>query len=267
MITVNDIINKKNKEKITMLTAYDYQTAKIADESGVDVVLVGDSLGMVVLGYETTLKVSVDDMIYHSKAVKRGLRNSFLLVDMPYLSYNVDIRDSIYNAGKIISEGNAQGVKIEGGKRTLETVKRIVDMEIPVAGHLGLTPQSVHKMGGFKMQGKSKSDAEIIIEDAIALEKAGAFCIILEGIPENLAKIVSESVNIPTIGIGAGRYTDGQVLVIYDMLGFNDKVPKFVKKYINGKELLEEAIKKYVSEVKNGQFPNDENIYSVLAEI
>jgi len=233
----------------------------------VDIVLVGDSLGMVVLGYDTTLKVTVNDMIYHSKAVKRGLKNSFLLVDMPYLSYNVDLKDSIYNAGKIISEGNAQGVKLEGGKRTIETIKKIIDMEIPVAGHLGLTPQSIHKMGGFKMQGKSKSDAETLIDDAIALEKAGAFCIILEGIPENLAKIVSGSIKIPTIGIGAGRYTDGQVLVIYDMLGFNDKVPKFVKKYINGKEILLEAVKKYVSEVKESTFPNDENIYSVLAEI
>lgn len=267
MITVNDILSKKGKEKITMITAYDYQTSKLVDESGIDMILVGDSLGMVVLGYESTLPVTMDEMIHHSKAVNRGRKNSFLVVDMPYLSYNVDMKDSLYNAGRIIKETGANAVKLEGGKRTIETIKRIIDLEIPVVGHLGLTPQSVNKMGGYKIQGKEKIDAEEILEDAKLLEKAGAIGIVLEGVPENLAKLITEKVNIPTIGIGAGMYTDGQVLVIYDMLGYNELVPKFVKKYANIKETSITAIKEYIEDVKNGNFPSKEYIYKAKSEI
>jgi len=218
---------------------------------------------MVVQGQDSTLKVTVEDMVYNSKIVSRGLKNSFLVTDMPYLSYNIDIKDSLYNAGKIIQEGNAQAVKIEGGKRSIDTIKRIIDIEIPVVGHLGLTPQSVNMMGGFKLQGKSKYEADKIYEDAVSLEKAGVFCIVLEGIPEELGKAITKAVNIPTIGIGAGRYTDGQVLVIHDMLGLNTKVPKFVKKYLNGRELLVNSVKEYLDEVKENKFPAQEHIYAV----
>ncbi len=267
MITINDIVNKKGKEKITMITAYDYPTAKIVDEAGIDIILVGDSLGMVVLGYESTLPVTVDEMIHHSKAVNRGRKNAFLVVDMPYLSYNVDIKDSIYNAGRIITESSANAVKIEGGIRSIESIKRIIECEIPVMGHLGLTPQSVNMFGGYKIQGKDEKAAEQIIREAKLLEEAGVFSIVLEGVPENLAEEITKQISIPTIGIGAGKETDGQVLVFHDMLGFNKSVPKFVKKYSNAGEELSKAVLDYIKEVKNGLFPAKENIYTVQAEI
>lgn len=267
MVTINDIANKKGKEKITVITAYDFPTSKIADEAGTDMILVGDSLGMVVLGYESTLPVTVDEMIHHAKAVNRGRKNSFLVVDMPYLSYNVDIRDSIYNAGRIITESGANAVKIEGGKRSLETIRRIVECEIPVMGHLGLTPQSVNRFGGYKIQGKDENSARVMIEEAKMIEEAGAFAIVLEGIPENLAEEITKSISIPTIGIGAGKETDGQVLVFHDMLGFNETVPKFVKKYMNANGLMRAGVEEYIREVKEGKFPSAENVYSVKAEI
>ena len=267
MVTINDIANKKGKEKITVITAYDFPTSKIADEAGTDMILVGASLGMVVLGYESTHPVTVDEMIHHAKAVNRGRKNSFLVVDMPYLSYNVDIRDSIYNAGRIITESGANAVKIEGGKRSLETIRRIVECEIPVMGHLGLTPQSVNRFGGYKIQGKDENSARVMIEEAKMIEEAGAFAIVLEGIPENLAEENTKSISIPTIGIGAGKETDGQVLVFHDMLGFNETVPKFVKKYMNANGLMRAGVEEYIREVKEGKFPSAENVYSVKAEI
>ncbi len=267
MITINDIVAKKGREKITMVTAYDYPTAKIVDEAGVDIILVGDSLGMVVLGYDSTLPVTVEEMIHHSKAVNRGRKNAFLVVDMPYLSYNVDIKDSIYNAGKIITQTAANAVKIEGGIRSIETIKRIVECEIPVMGHLGLTPQSVNIFGGYKIQGKDEKSAERIIREAEMLEAAGVFSIVLEGVPENLAAEITRRISIPTIGIGAGKETDGQVLVFHDMTGFNKEVPKFVKKYCNAGEDFTNAISLYIREVKEGLFPAKENIYAAQAEI
>ena len=257
MNTINDILKKKGKEKITMVTAYDYYSAKQVDEAGVDMILVGDSLGMVVLGYDSTIKVTMDDMVHHGKAVNRGRENSFLVVDMPYLSYNVDMKTSLENAGRIIKETGAQAVKLEGGKRSIETIKNIVNLEIPVVGHLGLTPQSVNAMGGFKVQGKTEDSAKRIIKDAKDLEEAGVFCIVLEGIPADLAKKVTQEVNIPTIGIGAGKDVDGQVLVYYDMLGYSDWVPKFVKKYEKIGKRSVEGIKKYIGEVKKEEFPKE----------
>lgn len=261
MTSINEILSKKNNEKISVITAYDYQMGLVAEAAGIDMVLVGDSLANIVQGADSTLKVSMDEIVYHSNIVSRALKNSFLVTDMPYLSYNIDIRDSLYNAGRIITEGNAQAVKLEGGQRSLETIKRIIDIEIPVVGHLGLTPQSIHKMGGYKVQGKTLKEAETIFDDALHLERAGVFAIVLEGIPEELGKEISAAISIPTIGIGAGRYTDGQVLVMNDMLGYNDKVPKFVKKYINAKELMVNAVKEYSYEVKSGKFPDSENVY------
>lgn len=267
MITINDILSKKGKEKITVVTAYDYQTAVLCDNAGIDILLVGDSLGNAVLGYDSTIPVTMEDMIHHSAAVNRGRKNAFLVVDMPFMSYNVDIKDSLYNAGRLIKESGAQAVKLEGGKRTIETVKRIIDMEIPVMGHLGLTPQSVHKMGGYKVQGKDNAEAERMINDAIELERAGAFGIVLEGIPENLAKIITEQINIVTIGIGAGKYCDGQVLVFYDMLGYSEEVPKFVKKFAKAGEVITDGVKSYIKEVKSGEFPSKEYTYKAVADI
>lgn len=267
MITINDILSKKGKEKISVLTAYDFPTSKIADEAGVDVILVGDSLGMVVLGYDSTLPVTIEEMVHHGKAVARGRKNAFLVIDMPFLSYNVDIKDTIYNAGKIIKETGAGAVKLEGGQRSLESIKRIIDTEIPVMGHLGLTPQSVNKMGGYKIQCKEEKDAEILLKDALDLQNAGVFSIVLEGVPENLAEIVTKELYIPTIGIGAGKHTDGQVLVFHDMLGFNIEVPKFVKKYADFNTISTNGIKKYIEELKQGIFPSEEFTYKAKADI
>lgn len=259
---------KEKGEKITMLTAYDYSMAKLVDEAGVDSILVGDSLGMVVLGYESTLEVTVGDIIHHCKAVSRGAKKALIVGDMPFLSYHINIEDSVRNAGRIIQEGNAHAVKLEGGVEIADIVKAITKAQIPVMGHLGLTPQSVNMFGGFKVQGKSEEQARKIIDDAIALEEAGAFAIVLEAIPEKLAKIVSEKVGIPTIGIGAGRYCDGQVLVTQDMLGmFSDFTPKFAKKYINLREDIINASKDYINEVKEVQFPCKEHTFSIDEEI
>jgi 3-methyl-2-oxobutanoate hydroxymethyltransferase len=259
---------KEKGEKITMLTAYDYSMAKLVDEAGVDSILVGDSLGMVVLGYESTLEVTVDDIIHHCKAVSRGAKKALIVGDMPFLSYHINIEDSVRNAGTIIQEGNAHAVKLEGGVEIVDIVKAITKAQIPVMGHLGLTPQSVNMFGGFKVQGKSEEQARKIIDDAIALEEAGAFAIVLEAIPEKLAKIVSEKVGIPTIGIGAGSHCDGQVLVTQDMLGmFSDFTPKFAKKYINLREDIINASKDYINEVKEVQFPCKEHTFSIDEEI
>ncbi|RKD33176.1 3-methyl-2-oxobutanoate hydroxymethyltransferase [Thermohalobacter berrensis] len=263
--TVNSFLeNKKNNEKISMLTAYDYSTAKLLDNAGVDSLLVGDSLGMVVLGYEDTLEVTVDDIIHHCKAVSRGAKRAMVIGDMPFLSYHINVEETVRNAGRIIQEGRAQAVKLEGGKEILDKVKAIVKAQIPVIGHLGLTPQSVNVFGGFKVQGKTLESAKRIIEDALLLQEAGVFAIVLECVPEKLAKIITEKLDIPTIGIGAGKYCDGQVLVTQDMLGmFTGFTPKFVKKYANLNKHIENATKEYISEIKKGVFPSDEHVFSI----
>lgn len=259
---------KAEGRKITMLTAYDYSTAKLLDEAGVDSLLVGDSLGMVMLGYENTLQVTIDDIIHHTKAVSRGVNRALVIADMPFLSYHVSIEDTIRNAGRLIKEGGAHAVKLEGGENIIDKVKALVDAQIPVCGHLGLTPQSVNVLGGFKVQGKNIENAKKIIEDAILLEKAGVFAVVLEAVPEPLAKIITEKISVPTIGIGAGRYCDGQVLVTQDMLGmFSDFTPKFVKKYRDlGKE-IKEGVKEYITEVSNGSFPEIKHTFKMNQEI
>ncbi len=264
---VKTFLTSKGKEKISMLTAYDYSTAKIMDESGVNAILVGDSLGMVCLGYKDTLSVTVDDMIHHGKAVVRGIKNAMVIVDMPFMSYEVSTEKALENAGKIIKETGAHGLKLEGGLEIVDTVAALVRAKIPVMGHLGLTPQSVNVFGGFKVQGKDASDAQRIIDSALALEKAGAFSIVLECVPSSLAKIITEKLTIPTIGIGAGVDCDGQVLVWQDSVGlFPDFTPKFVKTYAEIGSILTEAFKTYDKEVKSGEFPEEKHTFNISEE-
>ncbi|SHK45495.1 3-methyl-2-oxobutanoate hydroxymethyltransferase [Paramaledivibacter caminithermalis] len=259
---------KKNGEKISMLTAYDYSTAKLLDEAGVDSLLVGDSLGMVMLGYENTLQVTMDDMIHHCRAVSRGAKRAMVIGDMPFLSYHVSIEDSIRNAGRLVQEGGAHAVKLEGGREVLDKIKAIINAQIPVIGHLGLTPQSINMFGGFKVQGKNEEQAKKIVEDAVLLQEAGVFSIVLECVPEGLAKLISQRLDIPTIGIGAGKYCDGQVLVTQDMLGmYTDFVPKFVKQYSSLCDLIKESTKKYIEEIKEGSFPAKEHIFKIDNEV
>ncbi len=251
---------KKAKEKIVMLTAYDFATATVLDESCIDIILVGDSLAMVVLGYETTLPVTMDEMIHHTKAVSRAAHRAMVIGDMPFLSYQVSPDEAVYNAGRFLQEGGAQGVKIEGGREMAEVARRIASAGIPVMAHIGLTPQSVHQFGGFRRQGKDKESARRILEDARALEEAGAFSLVLECVPATLAKRITQSLAIPTIGIGAGPHCDGQVLVINDMLGIFERfTPKFVKKYANVNMIIKKAVKLYSHEVKAGVFPGEEH--------
>ncbi|MDD3395540.1 MAG: 3-methyl-2-oxobutanoate hydroxymethyltransferase [Anaerotignum sp.] len=250
--------------KITMLTAYDYSMAKIIDESGINGILIGDSLGMVIKGEEDTLSVTVDEIIYHTKAVKKGAKNALIVSDMPFLSYHTSVQDAIYNAGRMVKEGGAHAVKLEGGVNVLPQVRAIVAAQIPVMGHLGLTPQSVNAFGGFKVQGKSEETAKQLIADAVALEEAGAFSIVLEGIPAKVAALITKAVSIPTIGIGAGKECDGQILVYQDMLGmFDDFVPKFVKQYANVGKIMKEAIGMYIEEVEQGQFPEEKHTFKI----
>ena len=267
--SVSTFMEAKNKnEKITMLTAYDYSMAKIIDNAGVNGILVGDSLGMVCLGYKDTLSVTMEDMLHHIKAVTRGSKDALVVGDMPFMSYQVSVYDAVKNAGRLIQEGLAGAVKLEGGASVYNQVKAIVNAQIPVMGHIGLTPQSVNMFGGFKVQGKDEIKAKQIIDDAKKLEDAGVFSIVLEGIPWKLAKIITESVTVPTIGIGAGKYCDGQILVYQDMLGlFSDFTPKFVKTYGNAGEVMNTAFKDYIDEVKNGVFPSEEHSYKIDDEI
>ncbi|WP_446899714.1 3-methyl-2-oxobutanoate hydroxymethyltransferase [Clostridium sp. LBM24168] len=262
---VSTFIDAKRKNvKITMLTAYDYSMARLVDESGIDGILVGDSLGMVCLGYKDTLSVTMEEMLHHVRAVSRGTENALVVGDMPFMSYQASVYDAVKNAGRMIQEGYAGAVKLEGGASVYEQVKSIVKAQIPVMGHIGLTPQSVNMFGGFKVQGKNEINARKIIEDAKKLEDAGAFSIVLEGIPYKLAKIITESVSIPTIGIGAGKYCNGQILVYQDMLGlFSDFKPKFVKYYANVGQLVRGAFKDYISEVRNGIFPDEEHSFKI----
>ena len=249
-------------EKITMLTAYDYAFSSILDECNIDIILVGDSLGMVVLGYDTTLPVTMEDMLHHTKAVSRAAQNALIVADMPFLSYQISPATALANAGRFLQEANAQAVKLEGGREYAETVQKIVSAGIPVMAHLGLTPQSIHQIGGYKVQGKKEDAARKIVEDAKILEEAGAFSLVLECIPEGLASEITYSLTIPTIGIGAGVNCDGQVLVINDMLGIYDRfTPKHVKKYANLNLETKKAVKTYIAEVKHGAFPDSEHSF------
>jgi 3-methyl-2-oxobutanoate hydroxymethyltransferase len=259
---------KKDGKKISMLTAYDYPMAKLLDEAGTDCLLVGDSLGMVVLGYQTTLQVTVDDMIHHCKAVARGTKRAHITVDMPFLSYHISVEESIRNAGRLIQEGGAHAVKIEGGSNVIDKIKAIVNAQIPVMGHLGLTPQSINMLGGYKVQGTNLLQAQKLIEEAELLQQAGVFAIVLECVPEKLAKLISEKLEIPTIGIGAGKYCDGQVLVTQDMLGiYSDFKPKFVKQYANLGDIISRASMQYITEVQQQQFPDIEHSFTIDDEI
>ena len=259
---------KDKGEKISMLTAYDYSTAKLEDAAGINGILVGDSLGNVVLGYDTTIPVTVEDMIHHGAAVARGAKNSLVVVDMPFLSYQTSVYDAVVNAGKIMKETQCDCVKLEGGKSVCPQIKAITDASIPVMAHLGLTPQSVNAFGGFKVQGKDKEAAKKLIDEALAIEKAGAFAVVLECVPAKLAAIISEKLSIPTIGIGAGVNCDGQILVYQDMLGvFSDFTPKFVKKYENLGEKMNIAFRKYIEEIKDGVFPAEEHSFKISDEV
>jgi 3-methyl-2-oxobutanoate hydroxymethyltransferase len=247
---------KQRGEKIAVLTAYDAMMARLLDCAGIDVLLVGDSLGMVLLGYETTLPVTLDAMVHHTAAVSRGAKRALIVADMPFLSYQITVPDALRNAGRLVQSGGANAVKIEGGRSVIETTQRLIDVGIPVMGHLGLTPQSVNRLGGFRRQAKSKEDAERLIEDAKALEEAGVFAIVLESIPPELARTVTAQLSIPTIGIGAGPHCDGQVLVSYDALGLTGySAPSFAKRYAQLGEAISEAARTYAQEVKDGQFP------------
>ncbi|WDV46448.1 3-methyl-2-oxobutanoate hydroxymethyltransferase [Clostridiaceae bacterium M8S5] len=266
-ITIETIKRKKNKEKITMLTAYDYPTAEILDNAGIDILLVGDSLGMVVLGYEDTTKVTMEDMLHHTKAVSRGSNHSLIVADLPFLSYHLGITETIKNAGRLISEGNAHAVKLEGGITVLKQIHAITGAGIPVMGHIGLTPQSINQLGGYYIQGKSENDAKRLINEAIEIEKAGAFAIVLECIPTELAKKISESIKIPAIGIGAGPDCDGQVLVTHDLVGFYSRmVPKFVKQYANINQVIYNATQTYILDVKNKEFPSHDHMFHLSIE-
>jgi 3-methyl-2-oxobutanoate hydroxymethyltransferase len=272
-ITINQIKEMKPKgEKITMLTAYDYATAKLVDEAEIPLILVGDSLGMVVLGYESTIPVTMEEMLHHTKAVVRGTKKALVIGDMPFMTYHISVEDALYNAARFIQEGGAQAVKLEGGVTVAEKVKRIVACGIPVMGHIGLTPQSIHQFGGFKLQGKTPEAAARLLEDARALEEAGAFAIVLETVPAPLAKLITQKTEIPTIGIGAGPDCDGQVQVINDILGsFTDFVPGHAKQYAKLTDIISKAVSSYRDEVKAGQFPTEKQSHTMdeklLAEL
>ena len=255
---------KENGEKLTMLTAYDYSTPKLIDEAGVNSILVGDSLGNVILGYEDTISVTMEDMIHHGAAVARGAKNALVVIDMPFMSYQTSVYDALVNAGRLMKEGRGDAVKLEGGVEVCPQIKAIVDAGIPVCAHIGLTPQSINAFGGFKVQGKSEAAAKKLLEDAKAVEEAGAFAVVIEGVPAKIAALITEQLHIPTIGIGAGKDCDGQVLVYQDMLGmFSDFTPKFVKRYANIGEVMKEAFQNYIKEVQDGVFPAEENTYKV----
>lgn len=255
---------KENKEKLTMLTAYDYSTAKLVEEAGVESILVGDSLGMVCLGYEDTLSVTMEDIIHHTKAVARGAKETLIIADMPFMSYQTSVYDAVVNAGRLIKEGHANAVKLEGGMEVCEQIRAIVAASIPVCAHIGLTPQSINAFGGFSVQGKQEAAAKKLLEEAKAIEEAGAFAVVLECIPEKLATFITENIGIPTIGIGAGAGCDGQVLVYQDMLGlYSDIVPKFVKQFRNLGEEMKDGFRDYVREVKEGTFPAKEHTYKI----
>ncbi|EKF49449.1 3-methyl-2-oxobutanoate hydroxymethyltransferase [Thermosipho africanus H17ap60334] len=260
-MTIQKILKMKNKEKIVMVTAYDAPTAKILEKAGVDIILVGDSLGNNVLGYDSTIPVTLEEMIIHLQAVRRGAPNSFIVADLPFLSYGYSIEESVKNAGLLIKNG-ANAVKIEGGAQNCEIIQKCLNIGIPVMGHLGFTPQSLNMFGGYKVQGKEESAKKKLLDDALALENCGVFSIVLEMVTESIAKEITEKLSIPTIGIGAGRYCDGQVLVFHDIVGLNPEFkPKFSKMYANTFEIMLNAIEKFKTEVKEKTFPSKENVF------
>jgi len=253
---------KDRGEKISMLTAYDYPIARLLDEAGIEVILVGDSLAMVGLGYETTLPVTMEEMLHHVRAVSRGVKRALLVADMPFGSFQASVEEGVRNAGRFLKEAGAQAVKLEGGREVADLTRRLTSVGIPVMGHLGLTPQMVHQFGGFKVQGRTAAAAERLREDALLLEEAGVFALVLEGIPWQVAEVITRELRIPTIGIGAGSSCDGQVLVTNDLLGlFDDFAPKFVKRYANLKETIAAAFTRYRQEVKAGEFPGPEHAF------
>lgn len=262
-VTVPEIKKMKQRgEKITVLTAYDYSFARILDGAGIDILLVGDSLGSVIQGQGSTLPVTLEEMIYHTKAVVRGRKRALVVADMPFLSFQVSLEEAKRNAGRFLQEAGAEAVKLEGGVQQLETIEAIVRMGIPVMGHVGLTPQSVHRFGGYKVQGKEKEERGAILQDALAVEEGGAFSVVLEGIPLDLAQEITRRLSIPTIGIGAGIHCDGQVLVVHDMLGlFDIYTPKFVKQYVDLKGVMTDAVKNFIVEVREGKFPDEEHSF------
>ncbi len=262
-MTVPEVRSMKEKgEKVVCLTAYDYCLARILDESGIDILLVGDSLGSVVQGHDNTLPVTVGDVIYHTKAVVRGRRRALVVSDMPFMTFQLGVDEAKRNAGRLVQEGGAESVKLEGGVTQAATIEGLVKMGVPVMGHVGLTPQSVHQFGGYRIQGRGEADARAILDDAMAVEQAGAFAVVLEGIPVQLAREITQRVSIPTIGIGAGMHCDGQILVVHDMLGlFDDFTPKFVKRYANLKETIGGAVRSYMEEVRTEAFPAEEHTF------
>ena len=269
-ITLPDIVALKNKRVISMMTAYDYPSSKAVSEAGLDIILVGDSLAQVVLGHEDTLGITVDEMLHHIKAVTRAKPNCLVVGDMPYMSYHISLEDTLRNAGRFIQEGKVDAVKIEGGKKRVEIIEKLVDSEIPVMGHLGLTPQSKNIMGGYKVQGKSLQVAEQLLNDAVAIQKAGCFSVVLEGIPSVVADVITKTLGIPTIGIGAGIEVDGQVLVLHDLLGMKSQEyidAKFVKRYSNQYENTVSSLKQYKNEVENKEFPTESHSYKAGEDI
>ncbi len=254
---------KEAGEKITMLTSYDFPFTRVMDDCAIDAILVGDSLGVVIDGYDNTLPVTIEEMIYHTRAVTRARPKALVVADMPFLSFQTDLRDARLNAGRLVKEGGAEAVKLEGGTHIAATIRAIVDMDIPVVGHIGLTPQSIHRMGGYKVQGKREEQARRLMEDALAVQEAGAFALVLEGIPLALARRITDELSIPTIGIGAGPHCDGQVLVIHDILGLCEKYsPKFVKRYADVRGVIADAVTSYIAEVKKGEFPDEGHSFS-----
>ncbi|HXE75391.1 MAG TPA: 3-methyl-2-oxobutanoate hydroxymethyltransferase [Candidatus Xenobia bacterium] len=268
-VTVPEILRKKsNGERITCLTAYDYPTARILDAAGVDILLVGDSLGMVVLGYENTLPVTMEEMLHHTRAVRRGTERALLVADMPFGSFHLDPTVSVENAVRFVKEAGAEAVKIEGGEKRLELIHRLVENDIPVMGHIGLTPQSIHAFGGFKVQGKTLEAVERLLRDAHAVEAAGAFSLVLESIPAEVAELITRELRIPTIGIGAGAGCDGQVLVWHDLVGLSFGVqPKFARRYMDLRAALEEAVRRFCDDVNRGEFPAEAETYHLPPEV
>ena len=259
---------KENKTKISMLTAYDYSTAKLINDAGINSILIGDSLGNVMLGYEDTVSVTMEDMIHHTKAVSRGAKDALVVADMPFMSYQASVYDAVVNAGRLMKEGRANAVKLEGGKEVCPQIEAIVQAGIPVCAHIGLTPQSVNALGGHRVQGKTEAAAKKLLEDALAVQQAGAFAVVIEAVPEKLASLITEKLDIVTIGIGAGNGCDGQVLVYQDMLGlFSDFTPKFVKRYANIGEMMTAAFRQYDQDVKSAAFPSKEHTYQIDDEI
>ncbi len=269
-ITVPELLQRKasttsspeNPKKIVCLTAYDYPTARLLDEAGVDIILVGDSLAMVVLGHDSTLPVTIDEMLHHARAVRRGTKRALVVADMPFGSYHADTAESLRNAVRFVKEAGAEAVKVEGGERRLELIARLTEAEIPVMGHIGLTPQSVNALGGYRVQGKTVDSAERLLRDARAVEAAGAFAVVLEAVPRELAAQITRELRIPTIGIGAGPDCDGQILVVHDLLGLTfEQTPKFARKYANLGEIISRAVREYSADVRSGNFPSDDESY------